>query len=299
MKKKNNIKVRIGLLIIILGLVTVLYPLTAMTYNDMMATHRMNEYKEFVGSMSKEDITEIMDKAGAYNNRANASTDDVVDPFEVKNYSAVNPLDYGEGEVFAYISIPKIDQYLPIYLGASQYHLSLGVGQLDGTDMPVGGKSTRSVLTGHRGGVNQLFFRHLDKMEVGDVITIDVFDKKLEYEVYGMDVIKPTDYEKLAVISNEDVITLLTCDPYVTATHRMIVNAKRIEHDKDVVSHEEPVVDEGIKNSNTNQMTPYNQTSDRVILEKRIIKGLMALIIVFLIVVLIKFLRTFNKGKNI
>ena len=297
MNNKRKNRRRIGLKIVLLGLLTVLYPLGFMTYNDILAKDRMSDYLDEIKSMDVSKKNEILQKAKEYNNRSFVSTDTLVDPFDVKSYSAINPLDYEEGEVFAYISIPKIEQDLPIYIGASQYHLSLGVGQLDGTDMPIGGKNTRSVLTGHRGGVDQLFFRHLDRMEKGDIITITAFDEVLKYEVTDMEVITPTDYEKLAVIPNEDMITLLTCTPYVTATHRLIVNAKRVEEKpievakpqpQDVeVEQDLPVVDE------------KEVVSERVVLEKNIIKALIILIIISIIIVIIKLINTFRKPKNI
>lgn len=49
-----------------------------------------------------------------------------VDPFgEVKDFSSNSPIQLGEGEVFAYLSMPKLGEELPIYLGASDYHFTL------------------------------------------------------------------------------------------------------------------------------------------------------------------------------
>ncbi|WP_306489455.1 sortase, partial [Anaerococcus octavius] len=52
---------------------------------------------------------------------------------------------------FAYLSIPKLDKHLPLYLDASLDHISTGVAQVDGTSIPIGGAGTRSVIAGHRG----------------------------------------------------------------------------------------------------------------------------------------------------
>ncbi len=166
--------------------------------------------------------------ASAYNEKIASDRTGVVDPFDVKNYTAVNPLDYEEGDVFAYITIPKIDESLPIYVGASEYHLSIGTATLDGTDLPIGGKDTRAVIAGHRGFPTGRFFKNVDQMVAGDVIIIEVLGETLEYEMVDSEIIAPTEYEKLAVVPGEDTLTLLTCTPYLVGSHRMLINARRV-----------------------------------------------------------------------
>ncbi|MDO5650153.1 MAG: sortase, partial [Gallicola sp.] len=151
MKEKSRSKRRIGLAIIALGLGFLLYPLTSILYNTLMGEFRIEEFRRQESEISLGKRAEQLSQAQSYNEKLDGSTYGVVDPFDVKNYSTLNPLDYGEGQVFGYISIPKIDEKLPIYLGASEYHLSIGVAQVDGTDLPVGGVNTRSVIAGHRG----------------------------------------------------------------------------------------------------------------------------------------------------
>lgn len=48
------------------------------------------------------------------------------------------------------IKVPKQSINLPIYHGTSEEALASGAGHLYGTSLPVGGKSTHSVITGHR-----------------------------------------------------------------------------------------------------------------------------------------------------
>ena len=60
--------------------------------------------------------------------------------------------DFGvEDEIFAVLSIPKIELEMPIYLGATNDHLSLGAAHLSQTSLPVGGSNTNCVIAGHRG----------------------------------------------------------------------------------------------------------------------------------------------------
>ena len=49
------------------------------------------------------------------------------------------------------IEIPQINVKLPIYHGTDESVLQLGVGHMEGTSLPIGGESTHSVLSAHRG----------------------------------------------------------------------------------------------------------------------------------------------------
>lgn len=68
-----------------------------------------------------------------------------------------------------YIRIPKIKVELPIYHGTSETVLQAGVGHFWGTSLPVGGESTHTVLTGHRGLPTKTLFTNMDKLKVGDI----------------------------------------------------------------------------------------------------------------------------------
>src|SRR5262245_64072471 len=81
------------------------------------------------------------------------------------------------------LAIPSIGVNLPIYHGTSEEVLRLGVGHLEGTALPVGGKGTRSVLPAHSGIPGDTLFTHLDEVELGDEFTVHVLDHVLTYRV--------------------------------------------------------------------------------------------------------------------
>lgn len=135
-------------------------------------------------------------------------------------------LDSGGG-VMGTIRIPKISVNLPIYHGTSQSALASGAGHLYGSSLPVGGKSTHAVITGHRGLVNATMFTRLDEMRVGDYFYLDVMGHTLGYQVDRISVIEPNDTSKLKIVPGEDRVTLMTCTPYGVNTHRLLVSAVR------------------------------------------------------------------------
>lgn len=133
-----------------------------------------------------------------------------------------------ESGVMGRLRIPSIDVDLPIYHGTDDYTLTQGVGHLQGTALPVGGTSRRSVLTAHRGLPEATLFNDLDKVEVGDRFTIEVFNEVLTYRVNETRVIEPDDTDSIRVASGEDLVTLITCTPLGVNTHRILVTGERI-----------------------------------------------------------------------
>ena len=129
---------------------------------------------------------------------------------------------------FAYLSIPKLDKYLPLYLDATLEHISKGVAQVAGTAIPVGGKGTRSAIAGHRGWWGDTMFLYVDELESGDYIYIERANETMRYVVSDKEIIGPYDWAKLAPRGDLDMITLLTCSPFLPPRpDRLLVNAVR------------------------------------------------------------------------
>ena len=141
-----------------------------------------------------------------------------------KEYQSL--LDSGSG-VMGTIRIPKISVDLPIYHGISQSVLASGAGHLYGTSLPVGGKSTHAVITGHRGMLEAAMFTRLDEMQIGDYFYIKVMGHTLGYKVDRITVIEPNDTAQLRIVPGEDRVTLMTCTPYGVNTQRLLVSAVR------------------------------------------------------------------------
>lgn len=136
-------------------------------------------------------------------------------------------LDLGDG-IMGALRIPKIGLTLPIRHGADDYVLANGVGHLHGTSMPVGGASTHTVLTGHRGLADKELFTRLDELTAGDPFYLELGDGTvLAYLVHDIRVAEPHDTAMLAVRRNADLATLVTCTPVMLNTHRLLVTGRR------------------------------------------------------------------------
>lgn len=134
----------------------------------------------------------------------------------------------GPAEVMARIRIPGIDVDLPVYHGTSDLTLLRGAGHLQGTSLPVGGESTHSVITAHRGLAEATMFTNLDRMRAGDTFTIEVMGEVLVYVVRQTQVVAPEEQEALYPQEGRDLVTLVTCTPLGINTHRILVTAERV-----------------------------------------------------------------------
>ena len=182
------------------------------------------------------DSAESDNQSGADASSASASSADA-------EYQGL--LDSGGG-VMGTIRIPKISVKLPIYHGTSESALASGAGHLYGSSLPVGGRNTHTVLTGHRGLVEAAMFTRLDEMRVGDYFYIEVMGRTLGYQVDRITVIEPNDTSQLKIVPGEDRVTLMTCTPYGVNTHRLLVSATR-----SAIPDEIPAENDAVKDART------------------------------------------------
>ncbi|WEV46176.1 class C sortase [Bifidobacterium sp. ESL0690] len=135
-------------------------------------------------------------------------------------------LNSGSG-VMGMVRIPKISVKLPIYHGTSDAVLDKGAGHLYGTSLPVGGKSTNAVITGHTGRPYELLFTRLDELKKGDVIYINTLNHTFGYQITSIHVVLPDDTRYYKVVPGKDLLTLMTCTPYGVNSHRLVITAER------------------------------------------------------------------------
>ncbi len=162
------------------GLCLTLYPFVSNLIAQSHASQAIAAYDEQVAEMDQEQIDAAKEAVRKYNEQLNAA----VEASAMQGEDGISYLDLVDvGESIGFIEIPKIDVYLPIYSGTGEDVLQKGVGHLAESSYPIGGTSTHSVLTGHRGLPSAVLFTDLDKLEEGDVFYLHVLDEVLAYKV--------------------------------------------------------------------------------------------------------------------
>lgn len=215
MKKKI-----IQVLIILIGVALLVYPWIANYLNEHAAKSTISTYENEVKHTDKKEREEMLEKAREYNEILASSHVVLTDPFSGETNGGISEKEYYQllnldnTGVMCSLEIPSIDVDLPVYHGTSNSVLEKGVGHLEGTSLPVGGKDTHAVFTGHTGLNKAKLFTDLTELQKGDQFYIRVLDKILAYEVCRIDVVLPEDTSKLSVVDGQDLVTLVTCTPY-------------------------------------------------------------------------------------
>ncbi|MFP1601831.1 class C sortase [Microbacterium sp. 2216-1] len=222
-------------IVFLAGVLTVLYPTASAWITQYQQSQLISQMSDEVTLLPAEGIDEELGLARLYNagltGQAVLEANSNVPSGEGQSSAKIDYeqlLSANSSGLMSRIKIPKISADLPIYHGTSDETLLKGIGHLQGTSLPVGGASTHSVLTGHRGLANAEMFTNLDRVAVGDTFTIEVYGDVLTYRVRETQVVEPTDTETLRLVPDADLVTLVTCTPLGINTQRILVTGERV-----------------------------------------------------------------------
>lgn len=225
----------IPILTILLGLCLLVYPWISNYLFEKDSGIKVGSYEKNEKQIA-EDVREKMFQAARnYNAKLAGSHVVLTDPFHAKEEGLrqsdyYNLLKIDTTGMMCYLEIPCIKVNLPVFHGTLPQTLERGLGHLEGTSLPVGGKSTHCVITGHTGLNKAKLFTDLTEMKKGDQFYIHVLGKTLAYEVDEIQVVLPENTDPLQIIDGKDYITLITCTPYGENTHRLLVRGKRTKY---------------------------------------------------------------------
>lgn len=229
MKKKA--KTLAILLVFLIGLLIMLYPFISNFRNRMKTENLIGVYNGDVDKTSQRKLTEAYRKAQTYNRNHTVNT--IVDIFNQDSPirdEYMSLLNLSGNGMMGYIEIPEIHQRLVIYHGTGDEVLQKGCGHIAGTSLPVGGKSTHSVLAAHRGLPSAKLFTDIDRLKEGDVFYVFVLNHTLAYKVDQIKTVKPDNLDDLQIVKGKDYVTLFTCTPYAVNTHRLLVRGHRVPY---------------------------------------------------------------------
>ncbi len=214
-------------LMLFVGISVMLYPIISDWWNSKVQSRAVANYEVAVAKMDADRTDKLIAKANEYNEKIARLESPFVNYSKISGYeTALNVSGTG---IMGYISIPVIQVELPIYHGTSEEVLNIAAGHLEGSSLPVGGANTHAVISAHRGLPSARLFTDLDRIEKGDVFTINILDRIYTYEVEEILIVEPHEINTLSIIPNSDYVTLMTCTPYGVNTHRLLIRSHRIE----------------------------------------------------------------------
>lgn len=227
MHKKRILLHVLFLVLFLIGIGAAAYPAFGNWYTEQKRSVVLTEYEKALAKIEDADLTDAFKQAEIYND---ALFTGEIDEKERPDYGEL--LCTTEDGIMGYVEIPAIQIRLPIYHGCTENELSKGAVHLPSSSLPVGGKSTHAVLAAHSGRADSKMFTDLDQVKEGDLVYLYVLNKTLTYEVDKITVTTPDDTDAIQIIDGEDLLTLLTCTPYGTNTHRLLVRGHRIFPDE-------------------------------------------------------------------
>ena len=161
--------------ILLIGLSLLLYPSFSDWWNSFHSTQAIATYTEDVSKLDNDRYDEIWRTAWDYNqaliDRPNSF---LLNDEQKAQYESL--LDLGGTGIMGYLEIPSIDVVLPIYHGTEENVLQVAVGHLEWTSLPVGGKSSHCVVSGHRGRPSARLFTDLDELVDGELFMFRFLD---------------------------------------------------------------------------------------------------------------------------
>ena len=221
-------------LIFILGLSIAFYPLISDQWNKYRANKLIANYDNVVKEIKPDEIKKKIDDARKYNETLIGGV--VPDAFSVRNgvkdkeYESL--LNINNDGIIGSVEIPSIDVNIPIYHYTTDEVLAKGAGHLFGSSLPVGGESSHTVISAHRGLPSAKLFTDLDQLKEGDLFYFHVCGEIFAYKVDQILVVEPEQTSELAIKEGEDLATLFTCTPYSINSHRLLVRGHRVPYDK-------------------------------------------------------------------
>ncbi|MBE6961946.1 MAG: class C sortase [Ruminococcaceae bacterium] len=225
-QKKGKPSDIIFILIFLAGLSLLLYPTISNFWNSMHQSYAIGDYTQAVDDGDREKKEMLLTDARGYNQELYklGSIYDMDEAWLARYNETLNVVGNG---IMGYVEIPAINCTLPIYHGTSEAVLQVAIGHIEWTSLPVGGESTHSVISGHRGLPSAELLTHIDRLEVGDAFYIHVLDEVLKYRVDDIAVVEPEDTSRLQIAEGKDYVTLVTCTPYGINSHRLLVRGAR------------------------------------------------------------------------
>lgn len=236
-KKKFYIGDIFRIIVLLIAFSVLLYPTVSNYLYEKNGARVISYYDENAVRLSESEKQAMLEAARQYN-RELLGNIELLDPFsplkkevDARYQSLLNT---NEAGMMGYIRIPKIDVELPIYHGTEERILQSGVGHFEGTSLPVGGESSHTVLTGHRGLPSKLLFTDLDQMKEGDIFYLKILGETFAYKIDQILTVLPENTKALTIEPGKDYATLVTCTPYAVNTHRLLVRGSRIPYEEAV-----------------------------------------------------------------
>lgn len=272
--KKRKLLDLLMLFLLLSGIGILAYPFVSDALNNYLDQQIISHYQQQAVKENEAVMAKIQKDMTKKNQQLAKKGGNLgADPFTKKKEPAKKDRTYFEKHTIGILTIPKINVNLPIFDQTTMKLLEKGACLLEGTSYPIGGKSTHAVLSSHRGLSQAKLFTNLPQLKIKDHFYIEINGQYLAYQVDQIKTVEPTETEALQIQEDQDLVTLVTCTPYMINSHRLLVRGHRI-----VVEPEE--IKESLEKVKQAKCTTF-----------LLVSGLIGVLLLLFLVILIKFLK--------
>lgn len=223
------------ILVFLVGVLVMMYPFYINAVNDFIDQKRMEEVQEQNIKQNKEQVRKAKERMKKRNEELKKNGLVPKAPkFTNDNERKIVSDEYIRKHLIGAISVPSIEVTLPLFDTTNEKLLQEGATVLQGTSFPTGGVDTHSVISAHSGLPEKKLFTDLEDVKIGEIFVITLFEEKLAYEVDKIDVVEPRDTSVIDIEPGRDIVTLLTCTPYMINSHRLLVTGHRIPYTEEM-----------------------------------------------------------------
>lgn len=214
---------KISKCLIAVGIILILIPIIGQVYMQ----HKQNQlYDNYLQALTmKEQAPKIVDPPDTDSNLENLKETQIQVPAQKEVKKGEKRIDVGE--VIGKIEIPKADIDLIMLEGCSDNQLKMGAGHMLDTAYP--GETGNCVIAGHRNYIFGSMFNRLDEVEVGDEVKIEFEGEEYTYSIENKKVVEPDEVSVLKQNTEGEKLTLITCHPVYTGTHRLIIEGELLK----------------------------------------------------------------------
>ena len=272
--KKRKLLDLLMLFLLLSGIGILAYPFVSDALNNYLDQQIISHYQQQAVKENEEVMAKIQENMTKKNQQlAKEGGNPGADPFTKKKEPVKKDRTYFEKHTIGILTIPKINVNLPIFDQTTMKLLEKGACLLEGTSYPIEGKSKHVVLSSHRGLSQAKLFTNLPQLKIKDHFYIEINGQYLAYQVDQIKTVEPTETEALQIQEDQDLVTLVTCTPYMINSHRLLVRGHRI-----VVEPEE--IKESLEKVKQAKCTAF-----------LLVSGLIGVLLLLFLVILIKFLK--------
>ena len=217
----------LAVLLAVAGVCVMLWPVFT---GHRLQTDADEAVQSFLKERKLEQHPELLAALQEYNRQLYSEKQCNLVDLEACEEPATDLTAYGiEDEIIGVLEVPAMELTMSVYLGASDGHLAAGAAVLGNTSAPIGGDNTNCVIAGHRGWKGADYFRHIDRLQMGDTVTLTNLWETLTYTVADIQIIQPHEVDKIKIQQGRNLLTLITCHPYASGgRERYVVYCERV-----------------------------------------------------------------------